>query len=252
MLVQAMRVLELFTATRGELGVADVAKLLIRPKSTVSGWMSAMQQVGLLDRDDGAGPYRLGIKLAAFGDLARRSTTLQRVALPLLERLTRRTRETASLNMLIGSEVVNSVAVESPQPIHSATGVGIPMPIHATAAGKVLVARKSREEIRHLLPLRLEQFTADTIKDVEALLEELATIRERGYGVAVGELASDLVAVSAPVHDSSGAVVGAISIAAPISRVPQTKLPTLAQDVMQTAEDASLALGYRGATVAAG
>ena len=244
MLAQAMEVLQLFTTTQRELGVADVAKLLGRSKSTVSGWMSAMHEVGLLDRAEGGGPYRLGIRLAAFGNLAKRSTSAQRVATPLLEQLTRRTRETSSLNVLIGSDVVNTVVVESPQPIHSAGGLGIPMPIHATAAGKVLVAWRSPEDVRHLLPLRLDQFTPQTTDDIAVFLDELKVIREQGYAVAAGELALDLFAISAPVRDSTGAVAAAMSIAAPTSRVPQKRVTQLAQDLLEMADAASHALGY--------
>ena len=245
MLTQAVEVLKLFTTTRRELGVAEVAKLLGRSKSTVSGWLSAMQEVGLLDRTNGAGPYRLGIRLAAFGELARRSTSMQRVAIPVLEKLARRTRETASLNVLVGSEVINSVVVESPQPIRSAGGLGVPMPIHATAAGKVLLAWKTPEETRHLIPFRLEQFTPDTIKDIDAYFEELERVRKHGYSVAAGELAADLFALSAPVRDSSGDVIGAITIAAPTSRVSQQQIPPLVQQLLVAADDVSDALGYQ-------
>ena len=245
MLHQAMEVLELFTTTRRELGVAEVAKILDRSKSTVSGWMSAMHEVGLLDRGEEGGPYRLGIRLAALGDLAQRSTSVQRIARPLLEQLTRQTRETTSLNVLIGGEVVNAVSVESPQPIHSGGGVGIPMPIHATAAGKALVAWKAPAEVRHLLPLQLAQFTPDTITDIETFMDDLARTREVGYAVASGELAIDLAALSAPVRNSTGAVIGAISIAAPISRVSVDRIPHMAQLLVEAANAASAALGFR-------
>ena len=248
MLNKAVEVLELFSTSRREIGVAEVAKLLNRSKSTVSGWMSAMHEVGLLDRGEDGGPYRLGIKLAAFGELARRSTSIQRIARPLLEQLTRQTRETTSLNVLLGGEVVNAVSVESPQPIHSGGGVGIPMPIHATAAGKVLVAWKDPAEVRHLLPLQLAQFTPHTIADVQTFMDDLARIRAQGYAVANGELAPDLAALSAPVRDSAGVVVGAISIAAPTSRVSHERIPQFAQLLMEAAAAASAALGYRATT----
>lgn len=240
-----MKVLALFTSARRELGVVEVATLLGRPKSTVSGWMSAMNEVGLLDREGGSGPYRLGIRLAALGELARRSVLFEREARPLLEQLTRRTRETSSANVLIGSAVVNSVVVESPQPILSAGGIGIPMPIHATAAGKILVAWKPEEEIRHLLPVRLERFAAGTILDIEEFFEVLAVVRSQGYSIADGELAPDLFAVSAPVRDSSSAVVGAISIAAPASRIAIDAIPRLVDEVRQTAAATSAALGFQ-------
>ena len=247
MLAQAMEVLELFDNTRRELGVADVAKLLGRSKSTVSGWMAAMNEVGLLDRAEGGGPYRVGIRLAGFGVLAQRSTSLQVVATPLLEQMTRRTRETTSLNVLIGSEVVNTAVVESPQPIHSAGGLGIPMPLHATAAGKILLAWRSAQDARHLLPFSLAQYTPATITDITLLQEELEKTRQQGYAIAHAELASDLFAVSAPIRDASGSVVGALSITAPLSRVPEERVQQLAQEVVEHTAAASQALGYRAA-----
>lgn len=250
MLSQAMQVLRLFSTTRRELGVAEVAQILHRPKSTVSGWMSAMLRVGLLDREEAGGRYRLGIRLAALGEIARRSTSAQRVALPILARLARRTRETATLNALIGSNVVNMVAVESTQPVHSAAGLGIPMPIHATAAGKVLVAWRPAEEIRHMLPLRLEQFTPATISEIDTFFEQLAVVREEGYSQAVGELAMDLFAASAPIRDTTGRVVAAISITAPISRVPSEKMALLGEELVEAADTVSQALGYEAALAA--
>ena len=245
MLSNVVDILELFSETRPELGVAEVAKIVGRPKSTVSGWMAAMQEVGFLDRDDNGGPYRLGIRLATYGQLAQRATSVQRAASPLLQQLTRRTKETASLNELIGAEVVNTVVVESPLPIHSAGGLGIPMPVHATAAGKVLIAWRSAEDVRHLLPLRLEQFTEETITDVTVLTEQLSEIREKGYSVAEGELARDLVAISAPVRDNTGRVIAALSIAGPTSRFATPRIEAVAQDLVETAQAVSLSLGYR-------
>ena len=244
MLQQAMKVFELFGPARSELGVAEVAKILGRSKSTVSGWMSAMHDVGLLDRANGGSRYRLGIRLAALGELAKRATSPQIVAAPLLEQLSKRTKETATLNALMGNEVVNTFVVESHQPIHSGGGLGIPMPIHATAAGKVLIAWKTPEEIRHLLPLRLEKFTDQTVTDIDEFIAELATVRREGYSTAVSELASDLFVASAPVRDSSGKVVAAISIAAPTSRISAKKTPSVAPDLVATAEAISRGLGY--------
>lgn len=247
MLAQAMEVLELFSPSRRELGVADVAKLLHRSKSTVSGWLAAMHEVGLLDRAEGGGPYRVGIRLAALGVQAQRSTSLQLIAQPLLQQLARRSRETTSLNVLIGAEVVNTVVVESPQPIHTAGGLGIPMPLHATAAGKVMLAWRSIEEARHLLPFNLAQYTPFTINDITLFHEELERVRRQGYATARQEIAVDLLAISAPIRDATGSVVAAMSITAPLSRVGPQLEAQFVQDVIEATMTASRALGHRAA-----
>lgn len=249
MLEKLMEVLSLFNTSRRELAVGEIAELLNRPKSTVSGWLAAMEAAGFLDRDGQGGSYRLSIRLAALGELARRSTSLQRVALPHLEQLVRLTRETVSLNVLVGAEVVNAAAIESPRAVLQASGVGIPMPIHVTAAGKVLLAWRSREEVLRLLPVRLERFTSHSILDHQEFLDDLARTRRRGYAIASGELAEDLFAISAPVRDHRGDVIAGITVGAPIGRISEDLLPTMVEQVMDAAASVSAGLGHDRSTV---
>lgn len=249
MLQNAMSVLKLFTTSRRQLGVVEIAEFLGRPKSTVSGWLAAMEEVGFLEREGRWGPYRVGIEVAALGEVARRSTSLQVGAQPHLERLGRRTRETVTANALLGLEVVNVAVVESPRPILQAAGLGLPMPLHVTAAGKVLLAWRSEEEVLKLLPPRLERFTAHTITDLDGLARELERTRSQGYSVARCEMAEDLCTVSAPVRDHTASVIGAITVGGPVSRLPLDALPGLAEQVMDTAADVSVALGHGGSAV---
>jgi len=98
----ARAVLDLFTLDRAELGVVEAAALLNRHKSTVSRWMSAMEDAGFLERDRQTGRYRVSMWLAALGEVARRGTSLQRIAHPILEALAAATGETANLAVLDG------------------------------------------------------------------------------------------------------------------------------------------------------
>ncbi|MDQ3521444.1 MAG: IclR family transcriptional regulator C-terminal domain-containing protein, partial [Gemmatimonadota bacterium] len=89
----------------------------------------------------------------------------------------------------------------------------------------------------------LAQCTPATITDPERLREELATVRERGYAVNWTELESDLVGVGAPVRDHRSDVVAALSISAPVSRVPRAALPGVGAHVNEAARALSRDLG---------
>jgi len=246
----AMAVLDLFTLDRAELGVVEAAALLNRHKSTVSRWMSAMEEAGLLDRDATTGRYRVSMRLAALGEVARRGTSLQRIARPILEELAATTGETANLAVLDGNVAVNIEVAESPQPIMHVGWVGRRLPLHASASGKALLAWMEPEDARALLPSPLVSCTPWTITDPAALQEELALTRARGYATTWAELAPDLVAVGAPVRDHRGRVVAAVAISIPISRVERDRLPQLAEPVLRAAEAVSERMGYRKAGVA--
>ncbi len=243
MLHKAMEVLHLFTPSRKDIGVVEAADLLHRPKSTVSRWLSAMESAGFLDRAVESGRYRVAMRLAAVGEMAKQATPLQRTARHALERLTAATGETSNLVVLVGAEGVNVEAIESPQPIMHMGSVGRRFPLHASAACKALLAWRPDSEILSLLQLPLARCTPATITSPELLLRDLADVRERGYAVNWMELEDDLVAVGAPVRDHRSDVVAAISISAPASRVPRDVLPAIGAHVVDAARALSRSLG---------
>jgi DNA-binding IclR family transcriptional regulator len=242
-----MEVLALFSLTQRELGVLEVAALLRRPKSTVSRWLSAMERAGFLERDLESSRYRLSLRLAALGEVARQTTTLQRSARPALSSLAERTGETANLTVLIGLEAVNVEVADSPRPVMHIGWVGRRLPVHATASGKVLLAHAGDAVIASVLAGGLERFTAKTITDAGDFRTELELVRTRGYATVWAEMETDLAAVAAPVRDHRGVVVAAIAIGGPVSRCPRRHLDTLALDVLEAGHELSEKMGYRAA-----
>jgi IclR family transcriptional regulator, acetate operon repressor len=249
MLRNAMAVLALFSGERTSLGVVEAATLLDRPKSTLSRWLAAMEVAGFLERSDEHGRYHLSMRLAVLGEAARRATPLQRVALAALERLTAATGETSNLVVLSGDAAVNVLVVESPRPLKHVGWLGRRLPLHATAAGKALLAWRKGEDSARLLRGRLARHAGHTIVDASHLRAELALTRRRGYATAWGELEDDLAAVAAPVLGHAGQVLGAITISAPVSRVPRRALKALAPPVQDAARATSAAMGWSGDAV---
>jgi len=150
-----------------------------------------------------------------------------------------------SNSVAVGTEGVNIEAVESPRPVMHMGMVGRRFPLHASAACKAILAWRDPAEVRALLPARLERRTPATITDPERLLVELEEVRGRGYAVNWTELEEDLVAVAAPLRDHRGEVVAALSISAPVSRVPRESLPVLGRHVAEAARALSTDLGWR-------
>jgi DNA-binding IclR family transcriptional regulator len=246
MLQKAMAVLELFTPMRREIGVVEAAELLHKPKSTVSRWLAAIAEAGLLERDPSSGRYRLSMRLAVLGEIARDSTGMQRLAHPCLEKLTAQTGETSSLTVMVRSEAMNIDAVLSPRPIIHVGWVGRRFPCYATASGKVLLAWRDAAVVKRLLPRRLPKLASRTITSIEEFHHELARVRDHGYSTAWRELEDELAAVAAPVRDHTGEVIAAVAISAPVSRVPMKALGALARAAVEAADSLSSQLGYRG------
>jgi DNA-binding IclR family transcriptional regulator len=243
-------VLALFGGDRPELTGSEIAALLGRPKSTVYRTLNAIVDVGFLDRDGATGRYRLGIRLASLGEVARQSTSLQRLAHRALRQVTDATNEMSTIMVLSGNQGINIEVVESRQALMLPGLVGTPQPLHASAAGKVLLSDLADDRVVELLGWPLHRYTATTITDRARLLAELRAVRRRGYATSIGEHSSDVVGVGAPVRDHRGAIVAAMTCGCPDSRGTAAQLERMIRTVVAEAGSLSRALGYRGPTAA--
>jgi IclR family acetate operon transcriptional repressor len=116
--------------------------------------------------------------------------------------------------------------------------------MHASGIGKALLAHMEAGRRNRLLAQeRLEQFTKRTITDVDALLENLLAIRERGYSVDDEERNMGMRCIAAPVFDFNGEAVAGISVSGPASRVSAEETKRLARAVISAAQELTLAIG---------
>jgi DNA-binding IclR family transcriptional regulator len=118
------------------------------------------------------------------------------------------------------------------------------VPLHCSALGKVLLAYGAAQ-----LPPgprdRLDRRTDKTITSEAALRADLAGVRARGYAVTEEELEPGLIAVAAPIRGYDGAVVAALSVSAPTTRMTGEGVAAAAAQCMQEAAGLSAVLGYR-------
>jgi len=90
-----------------------------------------------------------------------------------------------------------------------------------------------------------EALTPNTITSWDGLLEELATTRNRGYGIDNEEYALGVVCIGAVVVDEEGRPYGSFATSFPASRLAEEEAG-ISSRVMQAAEAGSRALGYTG------
>lgn len=252
MLRKANSILSLFSADRPEMGPAEIAKLLRRPRSTIYRILGNMSEEGFLDYDPVSGRYRVGMRLAMLGELARTSTSLQRVAHDILLDVSEDTGEMSTLMVLSGDEGVTVDVVESYHPLKIPAHLGGRFQLHATAGGKVLLAGLPEERLQKLLTTPLSRLTPATITSPAVLRKELETVRARGYGMTEREWLEDVNAVAAPVKDHRARVIAAIGVASFPSRWKPAHIKKMIASVCAGADRLSRAMGYSAALVGNG
>jgi IclR family acetate operon transcriptional repressor len=209
-------------------------------KSTTSRLLLALVRNGLVRRDD-QGRFLPGEIFVRFAWRGGAKAGLAEVAQPFLSRLGKVTRETINLGVACGGMVEQIAQVDSTYMIGGTNWVGLSVPLHCSALGKVLLAHGAAQ----LPPGRLERHADKTITSHAVLKADLADVRSRGYAVTDEELEPGLIAVAAPVFRYDGAVVAAISVSGPTIRLARDRINAAAARCVKEAAALSAVLGYR-------
>jgi len=206
----ALRVFEA-VAERQPVGVSELARALVLPKATVQRALVTLGEAGWLRpeaRDPSGRPGRpggwvVGARCARLAQAAPRAAAIRAAAGPHLQPLRDRTRESVMLFALDGERLALLASEQSPQVVRASPGdFGAP-PLHATAAGRAVLAFLPEARRRALLAGGLPRFTDASITEAGALAAELAGTRARGYAVSHGEYQPDLAGVAAPILDGA-------------------------------------------------
>ncbi len=245
----ALRLLEAF-AGEEELGVTELSRRLGLHKNNVFRLLATLEQKAYVEKSSETDRYRLGPGCVALGQSFTRVYRLVRLARAPLEELVRDTGESAHLGVLRDFEVMHLDGVQSDRLVQTAMRVGLVLPSHCTAIGKVLVGCAPLPVLeaydrRVLARSPLERRTPATLVDRDKLLEHLRMVATRGWAVDLEECEPGLACVAAPVHDAGGEVVAALSVSGPTFRLDVETLETrVAPRVVAAAEGLSRELGY--------
>lgn len=217
---RVLRLFDLLARQRDGMTLSDLSLALKVPKSTFLSSLRPLVADGYLLNEGNL--YRLGptaFRLAGTIMSAWSMPDIIRYHVRELGRVTGESVGFAIPDWEIGQAIYTD-AVNSTQPVHYAMRVGIRAPLYASAAGRVLLAYASEERRKsYLARAPFKGLTSDTRTSKKEILENLEEISDRGYCASFGEMLKDTAAIAAPVLDSSNAVLGAMMVAAPLSRM---------------------------------
>lgn len=247
----ALRLLEMFEGEE-RLGVTELSRRLDLHKNNVFRLLATLEQSGYIEQCDEDDQYRLGVRCLELGHSYGRSNPLLFRARPALELLAAELGETAHVAVPSSDHhVAHLDGVLPDQLLVTSLRLGMRLPMHASALGKVLLAFGSedcREAFdREHASAGLEARTEATVTDRDKLFDEIGTVAAQGFAVDVEECEPGLVCAAAPVHDAAGNVVAALSVSAPTTRVSLEDLHRrVVPAVQEAAEEVSRQLGYPG------
>jgi DNA-binding IclR family transcriptional regulator len=240
----ALDLLDQFNCDREELGVTELSRRMALHKNNIFRLLATLESRNFVEQNESTGGYRLGLKNLEMGQTFSRHLGLRMQARPVLEALTAALQETSCITVMKGTNIVSLDAVETPLPVRVVTRLGVWLPLHCTAPGKVFLAAMHGLERLQTLPQELQRFTPHTITELRQLLEHLERVASAGYALDDEELEEEVRCVSAPVYDNSLRVIGAISVTGPVNRLGDDRLTgEVIPVVRRSAEELSRRMG---------
>ncbi|BBU23595.1 IclR family transcriptional regulator [Mycobacterium xenopi] len=202
-------------------GLAELCERTGLPRATAHRLAAGLEVHRLLARDS-EGRWRLG---PAVSELAAHVDDPLLAASPaVLASLREVTGESVQLYRRDGNWRICIAALEPPAGLRDTVPVGARLPMTAGSGAKVLLAYSDTATQQAILPAAKFSERA------------LAEVRRRGWAQSVAEREPGVASVSAPVRDSRGSVVAAISVSGPIDRLGRRPGARWAADLLAAAD----------------
>jgi len=245
---RVIQILEALCASPTPIGLAQLARTLDAPKSSVAALLRGLTEAEFVVPNEGV--YRLGPAAFGLGSAlieARRRLQSSSFVRDGMRRLADRSGETVLFAVRErGDDTMTYVdVIESRNAMRFAVAVGDRRPLYCTAGGRALLATFPDEELQsYLQRLKPQRLTNKTETNTRELGDIIAEVRKNGFAQTVDQASEGVTGTAALIRDAAGGVVGALIVAAPSSRL-QDRGAELARLVLEETAAISRSLGYR-------
>jgi len=239
-LQRGLALLDLIADSPNALRFSEIAERAGLSKGTVHRMLTALTEARLIAFEPTDQTYRLGVRLFEMAHRVWDTFDLRGAAEPELTRVSASVGETARLAILDGDDILYIDQRETAQPIRLGNGVGSRVAVHASSAGKAILAHLP-PAARHKLMAQLDlaRVTPNTITNRDVLMRELDLIKARGYAVSISEQTEGASSVAVPVLDHRSEPLGAIAVIGPTYRLSPERLHGLGPDLIAAARRVS-------------
>ena len=216
-LQRGLSVIRAFDADAPQLTLSEVARRTGLTRAAARRFLLTLEDLGYVTSD--GRDFSLTPRVLELGYAYLSSISLPEVAEPHLERLVAEVRESSSVSVLDGGDIVYVARVPVSRIMTVSINVGTRFPAYATSMGRVLLSGLDDEALdAYLAEVELARLSPKTVTSANALRAELERVRTQGWAMVDQELEEGLRAVAVPIRDRDARVVAAANISAHASR----------------------------------
>lgn len=243
-LFNGLTLLEHLSERGAPAGVRDLSRELDFNPALVQRLLNTLAEAGFVEQEVRTRRYRVGPKALRVGRAYMADGGLLEIAGPILFDLS----ETMLLNTYLGVRSGNTciylIVRKSPGKLSVNVAPGDQVPLYSTAMGKALLSDLSDEAIRELIAqIGPRKLTAMTRTDADQLIAEIRIVRAGGAAISDEENIPGNFAAGAPIRDSEGHIVAAISGACAAHEIDAVRRERICEAVLAAATQISRRLG---------
>ena len=213
-LERADKVLACIAKAPSELKLMDLSAATGINKSTMFSLLQTMEAMNWISREKGD-TYRLGSVFGMLGHAYFKGFDLVELFQASASETVSIVGETLQLAKLEGGDILYLAKKEAVSPVRMTTEPGMRLPAYSTALGKMMLAGMKDEQVGALYADdAFQSFTAHTVADIDALIEELHKVRDQGYALDEEEAVVGFTCIAAPILEA-GLTVAAASFSMP-------------------------------------
>ncbi|NOU71598.1 helix-turn-helix domain-containing protein [Paenibacillus sp. LMG 31458] len=217
----ADRVLDIFElfAEVMELNLNEISRRLDLPTSSVFKILQNLISRGYLEKDESRKTFRLGYKVFEIGAKYVQNTNLTTEFGQIAQHIVNEINEAVYLSIRNDNKILYIAEKQSTQLVRLVSHLGMQLPLHSTAMGKMILSGLNDKEIADLYPeSQLGVLTEQTIDSLENLMAHIKEIRQENIAYSRGEAIQGIQCAAAPIYNSEKKIVAAMSISIPSTR----------------------------------
>ncbi|KKD42655.1 IclR family transcriptional regulator [Bacillus sp. FSL L8-0167] len=224
---RGLHILDLFHKVNKEFTVKEITEKMGISTTVTFRLVNTLMECGYLTKNTSTGKIRLGLNAYKLGIYADPIPELREIAMPFIEDIAQKTKETVSLNIMdpVTKEGVCIASIESPHDVKFSRPIGLSKPIHKGASRKVLLAFMDHKQQE----LMIRRLSSKYEIEIDRLKEDLDQIKTKGFAYTEGEVNEGALNVAVPILSQEGHILAGLSIHCPTYRKKDDTVEYFAQ-----------------------
>jgi IclR family pca regulon transcriptional regulator len=217
-LERGLEVMNSFSRERAHQTLSEVAQMTGLTRATTRRVLLTLTELGYVHQSGRS--FSLTPKMLDLGYSYLSSLEVVEVAQRPMERLVEEVKESSSMSVLDGSEIVYVARVPTKRIMTIALALGSRLPAYPTSMGRVLLSGLPDSQIDdYLEQTRLERLTPHTITDPDEFRAAIDNVRAKGFALVDQELEVGVRSIAAPILNGRQEIIAAMNISCHASRV---------------------------------